>query len=582
MQASINAQRKNSVSIVRRRLSHKNGHFPENIFTSPPPDEDEKNPISSRINDTQENSQERAMLLRYVFAWSDLSTAYQQEGYFNESLDCIESASLIYERLLMYPHLANCLGQFYLALNMKEIDDLNTDNFIEPENEKLECDPYVKGTKYQNMKMAESTLKQTGVPELCDYYEIYLAAYLIQKNKFSKAREILENCSVDIEEMLFFKAIVYNKMQILTSQKICLDMLSPENQAKYMLLQCKEINSNLKVQAECEKLKAQYFQDRAGTISLLEYKKSVYKEILLKVGENLKQILCGYVAQNKEIYMECENFNELLLSRKSLEDCLLVLGHIIRVWLLMPNHAIAFYEQAASLNNMNATPLFFLGVTYRGKNQPEKAVEMYQKALSVKPTYPDCLFNLGNIYLEHYQNMEEAEKCYSAALSSLKIEEEYELTPENSPNTQTKSIITKGRVCNLLGETYKQWKLIIKSAEQYMEGIKEEHIFIDNYIDLADILRMQKLDELAIISEYMGKICATEENKLSYEEEIIINQSLKNIKTNYSQQIYDADSVELIQRLYKTLDYLLLNALLSESRTEALKNILFQLSFAKE
>ena len=109
LQASINAQRKNSVSLARRKLSQKTG-FPEQ--TLPQAEEEEK---SDSNLETAENSQERAMLLRYVFSWSDLASAYQQESYFAESLDCIESAALIYERLLMYPHLSLCLGQFFLG-----------------------------------------------------------------------------------------------------------------------------------------------------------------------------------------------------------------------------------------------------------------------------------------------------------------------------------------------------------------------------------------------------------------------------------------------------------------------------------
>ena len=125
LQATINAQRKNSISFssnARNKLNQKTNTETDNnihpVFIQSESKEEEKEAQrrnAESIETAEAGSQERSMLLRYTFAWSDLATAYQQEGYFSESLDCIESAALIYERLLMYPHMSLSLGQFILA-----------------------------------------------------------------------------------------------------------------------------------------------------------------------------------------------------------------------------------------------------------------------------------------------------------------------------------------------------------------------------------------------------------------------------------------------------------------------------------
>ncbi len=119
LQATINAQRKSSLSFSVntgniRKVGPKNSEPVVGPRLSEP-EEDKSAPQNQVESNSDSGPQERQMLLRYIFAWSDLAAAYQQEGYFAESMDCVESAALIYERLLMYPHMALCLGQFFVA-----------------------------------------------------------------------------------------------------------------------------------------------------------------------------------------------------------------------------------------------------------------------------------------------------------------------------------------------------------------------------------------------------------------------------------------------------------------------------------
>lgn len=102
----LNAKRNSLTSLPKHRFS--------------PAEEGQKDILENlekniTIAENDVNAPERTMLLKYTFNWTELAIAYQQEGYFDESIDCIDSAAAIYDKLMMYPHLAVCLGLFLLA-----------------------------------------------------------------------------------------------------------------------------------------------------------------------------------------------------------------------------------------------------------------------------------------------------------------------------------------------------------------------------------------------------------------------------------------------------------------------------------
>jgi hypothetical protein len=47
--------------------------------------------------------------------WNELAIAYKMNGMFNESLECFQTAIIIYEKLLMYGHIQFALGDYILA-----------------------------------------------------------------------------------------------------------------------------------------------------------------------------------------------------------------------------------------------------------------------------------------------------------------------------------------------------------------------------------------------------------------------------------------------------------------------------------
>lgn len=172
---------------------------------------------------------------------------------------------------------------------MQHIDSISNDIFVEQEEEKKEkIDGF--GKRYEGMKRVEEALNNMN--ELKNYENFYFASLLIQNLQYSKARESLENCYTDTEELLLLKTFVYNKLQILTSHEICLNMLSEEYQKKYQMLVAKDCGNQVVIE-ECNKIKTAY---QATSMTFLECKKLVWKEMLLKANDSLKYALCEHVA----------------------------------------------------------------------------------------------------------------------------------------------------------------------------------------------------------------------------------------------------------------------------------------------
>jgi len=472
---------------------------------------------------------------------------------------------------------------------MQFIDGISKDIFIENEDEKKDSFEDVKvssaicenmmfnwnGKKYEGMKKVEICLEEN---ELKTYYLFNLASLFILNLQYNKARELLENCYIDLEELLLLKALVYSKLQILTSHEICLNMLSEDYQRKYKTLVSKDTNSQIVIE-ECSKIRENY---QCQIMSYLECKKIIWKEMLIKANESFKQSLAELVCRKKDGYINCEGFEELVLGPKNLQNCLLVLGHIIRMWLLMPDHALNFYNQAAAVDNTKASPYFFLGVTLRAKNENEKAILMYEKALSLNQNYADCLFNLGNIYLEQKKDYEKAIDCYKRALESMKKEQE--IAP----------IINIGRIYNLLGEVYKQKEELSIAFNWYLEGIKEEYTYYENYNDINEICIKNQILEIGILIEYIMHIIdgTIQENEYEWNKDnsVLIYKYKGNdiseivtiIENKLKTQSYNKDIKSLLYGLYNTFDNITDKNILQKEQLILLNILLNNLNFLKE
>lgn len=100
--------------------------------------------------------------------------------------------------------------------------------------------------------------------------------------------------------------------------------------------------------------------------------------------------------------------------------------------------------------------------------------------MTINALYSDCYFNLGNIYLEDKNDLSKADICYKSALESLeenkKIDmykrlEDNSVTNQNENESKSNSIITFGRVCNMIGEISKRKNDYEASIKFYLRGI---------------------------------------------------------------------------------------------------------------
>jgi len=87
--------------------------------------------------------------------------------------------------------------------------------------------------------------------------------------------------------------------------------------------------------------------------------------------------------------------------------------------------AVLDYKESLNLNPNNVLVLHNLAVTYKYSGKTEKAIEYYQKALSIDPKFPRSLRNLGEIFIER-KEFEEAKKYLVVAKDVFDDKDEIE------------------------------------------------------------------------------------------------------------------------------------------------------------
>jgi hypothetical protein len=61
------------------------------------------------------------------------------------------------------------------------------------------------------------------------------------------------------------------------------------------------------------------------------------------------------------------------------------------------------------------------------------------------------------------------------------------LDDDYQPPQQDKTIVTYGRICNMIAETSKELVGVEIAIKYYLKGIAFEPLFLDNLIDLAAV-----------------------------------------------------------------------------------------------
>eukprot|EP00347_Sterkiella_histriomuscorum_P022730 403337377 len=659
---------------------------------------DQRNQQQNQSQLMIQNSIERQMLIKYVITWNELAISYQQNGMFVESLECYQTAIIIYEKLLMYGHIQYALGDYILSKLMIHIDQIvsqqnseilislpgaqtfgqinfnikdskqnqsnkrfnnyrdddiaNEDDcneelyreilassqnrYSQPDyNQKndnlgsqLDTSQNQQYHQHYGLRNCLEFLQRTDSQELNIFQYIVALIFLTLKKKPKKIRMNLKLTTEIIE-----KSTRLNKVQKLYFQQILQMFLVLAQNIEQLLQQDNAQSSrgnnmgetggsqiqrvfipNIQYRSTDQSYQhfynqiIKYFQNKSLDP---DFKVRVFdllqRQVRDKQTEFLEHIVINEnkqynslksqndIIQTQQYYLESQSLLELLKSQlqlisptTKLYDTLLKLAHIIRVWLLLPQQALFFYNQAldcacnssfmnqSTSQSLQAQTYFFIGITLRSLHQPDEAIRAYQKALEINPLYSDCYFNLGNIYFEEKNDMIKAEICHKSALESLeenkKIEmyrrlEEEQLSPGNinqninsmnqqqNDNQQPKSIITIGRVCNMIGEINKKKNDYEAAIKFYLRGISQEPSYLDNYVDLADISELLNEIEISRLFFIFAKIIA-QINEGGLQQRILqsgLGTSGLNSQTQIEELILDRKDWQMLQENVQSL-----------------------------
>ena len=231
--------------------------------------------------------------------------------------------------------------------------------------------------------------------------------------------------------------------------------------------------------------------------------------IVIEPLDERTQIVCStfkYLTGHKRdtylIRYNISDFHSLLEVSKEIDACrlgssnivdaLLDLGHLFRIWLQSPAESLNLYEEAEIYDPHNPEINFYKGLSYRAMGNIELAVESYAQGISKNSKFADCYFNLGNIYLEEKQDLQEAEACYLNALFGC----------ENGHQ----GLVSVGKICNMLSDVYFFNGNPGKALEVLVRGIGADFLCLDNYAKASKIARLMDLDNISSLLAMVGMI----------------------------------------------------------------------------
>ena len=131
--------------------------------------------------------------------------------------------------------------------------------------------------------------------------------------------------------------------------------------------------------------------------------------------------------------------------------------------------AIEQFNKILTLQPQNTEMMYFLGALYVDVEQPDKAIEIFKKALEVDPDHDGVLNSLGYIYAQQGNNLDEAMKLVSRAL---------EISPDSAAYLDS-----LGWVYYKQGRYEDALATLLKASERLKDPVIFEHIG-DVYIAL--------------------------------------------------------------------------------------------------
>lgn len=221
------------------------------------------------------------------------------------------------------------------------------------------------------------------------------------------------------------------------------------------------------------------------------------------------QLVCAMYKQittNKEesiLYdYKIKDFNQFLKVSQKIDSCklgtsplfnaLLDLAHLFRIWLRSPEESLNLYEEACNIDPENAEVYFYKGLAFRALGELELSIDSYIQGIHKKANFAECYFNLGNIYLEEYKNLKEAEACYLNAL----------FVCQNGHQ----GLVSIGKICGMLAEVYILQENYQKALDITFQGIGADCLFIESFSKAGKISKMMGFENFGNVLEGVEKI----------------------------------------------------------------------------
>ncbi|EAS01102.1 tetratricopeptide repeat protein (macronuclear) [Tetrahymena thermophila SB210] len=534
----------------------------------------QQNKIS--FNHLQLNEKDKALLFKYAKNWIYLSRAFQQNGELNDALSCLLPATSLFLQMGLSDYLVIVLVEAYVCFlgilcQRKEeesdsavkkieqkflyirqtvlssqhiaashlIDKQFSGSFINKQtNPILQQEPSQKNTektfifeewKNYNQQTQNTTLKEVYQNELIFFLEMI---YTILKSPTKQFIHILISL-IDYIEQCQSSSILYNHPNL---NSLYRDL---------KLLQSKMVQGD----SSGQKFENKGMQAIQDVVSQLDQQQINTEQNDLNsflqslVNEHSKIILNQFVEESNRY-----SLIQLNLKIKPIGLVLIKLGHLLRVWLDLSQHALFFYEQAYKYDSNNYEALFYIAITLRNLDKTQEAIQYYNQALEINNYYTECYINLGNIYLQEYQNISVAEKFYVKALISSHC------------STAQSSLVCKGRIFNLLGEIQKQNNDYNLASVFYCCGIFKDSLYEENYYDLIDALNCLQFDVSSSIKYFKIIIEVVSfsvfeksdwQSKLLVYQNQLINILKKSNTTKYDMNYNQLESIVISEDSYQ-------------------------------
>ena len=217
---------------------------------------------------------------------------------------------------------------------------------------------------------------------------------------------------------------------------------------------------------------------------------AMYKHITTNKEE---PILSDYKIKDfDQILKVNQKVDSCKLGSSSLFNALLDLAHLFRIWLRSPEESLNLYEEASNIDPENAEVYFYKGLAFRALGELELSIDSYIQGIHKKANFAECYFNLGNIYLEEYKNLKEAEACYLNAL----------FVCENGHQ----GLVSIGKICVMLAEVYILQENYLKALDIVFQGIGADCLFIESFSKAAKISKMMGFENFGFALDGVEKI----------------------------------------------------------------------------